>query len=342
VPVSVERGRVGRETRLQQGLAEARGIGGIDERVGSDANRVDPLGARPQRHARNAEPVGLLLQASGVGRDARGSRDESEHLEVAERGKLQDVLPEGDVVLVEDARRPGVHREHERPAARLDCRGDTPQLLRLRVRCTVEGQRDVRLRPRGRVSPRRRQKQVEHVTHHVAHHLDPSRDALGEQRLAGVLVRTEEERGFGVDGDPVVLLRHRQVPAAQAGLDVCDWNAGVPSSLRARERRVRVAEDEDPVGPLFGNRRGYGGAHRLGVGGVEVEAVPRRRQLELLVEHVRELRIPMLARVEADLLDTGVAQSGAHGTGLDELRAVAHDRKDLHGRDVTMAAASGR
>ena len=49
----------------------------------------------------------------------------------------------------------------------------------------------------------------------------------------------------------------------------------------------------------------------VGVGGVEVEPVARLGQPELRVEDVGELRIPVLAGVEADLLDAGLAQRGA-------------------------------
>jgi hypothetical protein len=75
---------------------------------------------------------------------------------------------------------------------------------------------------------------------------------------------------------------------------------------------------------------------------VEVEAVTRLGQFELLVEDVRELGIPVLAGVEADLLDAGLAESCAHGARLDELRTVADDGQDFHGREATMARRSGR
>src|SRR5437870_2965752 len=87
---------------------------------------------------------------------------------------------------------------------------------------------------------------------------------------------------------------------------------------------------------------GFGYVGGVGGGRVEVEPVAGLRQLELLVEDVGELGIPVLAGVEADLLDARVAQRGAHGTGLDELRTVPDDREDLHGGEATMARRSGR
>ncbi len=121
-----------------------------------------------------------------------------------------------------------------------------------------------------------------------------------------------------------------------------DGNAGVPGRLGARARRVRVAEDERPVGPLLREHRSDRGPHRLGVGGVEVEPVARLGQPELVVEDVGELRIPVLAGVEADLLDPCGAQGGGDGTRLDELRPVPDDGEDIHRSEATMARRSGR
>ena len=43
----------------------------------------------------------------------------------------------------------------------------------------------------------------------------------------------------------------------------------------------------------------------------------------------------MLAGVEPDLLDPGLAQRGADRPGLDELRTVPDDGEDLHRREAT-------
>jgi hypothetical protein len=75
---------------------------------------------------------------------------------------------------------------------------------------------------------------------------------------------------------------------------------------------------------------------------VEVEPVARLGQSELRVEDVGKLRIPVLAGVEADLLDAGLAQRGADRTGLDELRAVADNGQDFHVAEATMARRPGR
>ena len=69
------------------------------------------------------------------------------------------------------------------------------------------------------------------VGHHVADDLDAPGDALGDASVsARALVRAEQERREPVDLDPVALLRHREVAAAQPRLDVRDRHAGAPAA----------------------------------------------------------------------------------------------------------------
>jgi hypothetical protein len=118
--------------------------------------------------------------------------------------------------------------------------------------------------------------------------------------------------------------------------------AFVARCLGARECRVGVAEDERPVGLLLLEHGRDRRPHRLGVGGVEIEPVARLRQRELRVEDVGECGIPVLAGVETDLFDPGLAERGRDGTGLDELRAVADDGEDFHPAEATISRRSGR
>ena len=74
------------------------------------------------------------------------------------------------------------------------------------------------------------------VRHHVADDVDRSRHAFAEQRLPRALVGTEQKLGHGVDRDPVVLLGHRQVAAAQPRFHVRD--AGCPCRPRPACRRA--------------------------------------------------------------------------------------------------------
>ena len=83
---------------------------------------------------------------------------------------------------------------------------------------------------------------------------------------------------------PGVLLRHRQVAAAQAPPRRARPGRVIARRLGARARRVRVTEDERPVGLFLLERAAIAGRIAVGVGGVEVEAVARLRQPELRVE----------------------------------------------------------
>ena len=70
--------------RARRPLASALGVV-VDEHVRARRDRVDPLGRRPQRHARDAVPVRLLLQPARVGEDHARLRGERGEVEVAER-----------------------------------------------------------------------------------------------------------------------------------------------------------------------------------------------------------------------------------------------------------------
>ena len=63
---------------------------------------------------------------------------------------------------------------------------------------------------------------------------------------------------------------------------------------------------------------------------MEVEAVARRGELQLVEEHLRERVEPMLTRVQHDLADAGVPECGRQRRGLDELGSVPDDSEDLH------------
>ena len=132
-----------------------------------------------------------------------------------------------------------------------------------------------------------------------------------------------------VDLDAVPFLRHREVAAPQAGLDVRERNPLRDRGTRAGERRVRVAVDEHPVGTLALHRMTDVRLHRVRIGGVALEPVVRLGKSELVEEDLRELVVVVLARMQHDLLDACVAKRERHRRRLHELRAVAHDGENL-------------
>ena len=104
-------------------------------------------------------------------------------------------------------------------------------------------------------------------------------------------------------------------PAMSAG-------RGRTRRLGTRQRRVRVAVDEHPVGLLALDRLPDAGHHPVGIGLAHVEAVARLGQAELVVEDLGELGVVVLPGVERDLLDLGGAEGCGEGRRLDELGPV--------------------
>ena len=159
--------------------------------------------------------------------------------------------------------------------------------------------------------------------------ISPGTPSLPEDR-GRALVGGEEVGRDPVDLDPVALLGHRQVAAAQPGLDVRDRQAR--TGPRSREGRVRVAVDEHRIGRPPGDRGAQRRLDRRDVRGAQVERDGRLAQRELLEEDGGERRVPVLAGVHDDLLDPRVAQRHGERRRLDELGPVADDRQQPHGR----------
>src|SRR5207237_10256133 len=152
----------------------------------------------------------------------------------------------------------------------------------------------------------------------------------GGAAVARTLVRAEAHCGELVGLDAVAFFGHREVAAAQAGLDVRQRKLERGRGERPGKRRVGVAVDEHPVGPLLAQASLDRGLHRVRVSCAQVEAVARLREAQLLEEDLRELVVVVLPGVDDDLVETVLAEGDRRGRGLDELGAVAHDRGDFH------------
>ena len=211
--------------------------------------------------------------------------------------------------------------------------GDPREALGPDVGLSVHGGHDVRagVVRRRHAFPGDRREAQRRVGHHVADDLGPTRHALAPKRLGRAPVGAEQQVGEPIDLDPCPLLGHREVTAPQPGLDVRDPDPRGMRRARARERRVRVAEHEDDVGPLGVDHPTQRGRQRVDVGGAQVEAVRRLGERELLEEDGRELVVPVLTGVDDDLVEARLAQRDGEGRRLDELRPVADDGEDLHG-----------
>ncbi len=233
-------------------------------------------------------------------------------------------------MLVDHLARARVRREDEAPATRAGRLEQAFQALGLRVRLAVDRQDRVPRRALGRAPPRDRLEEPCRVAHHVSDDLRAAGHALAGERLARALVGAEKELRQPVGLDPVSLLRHREVAAAEARLDVRERQSQPGGRECACERGVGVAVDEHPVGPLGGQALRDRRPHQVRIGRAEVEPVAWLVEPEFLEEDLRELAIVVLAGVHDDLLETALPKGDGGRRRLDELRPVAHDRDDFH------------
>ncbi len=258
-----------------------------------------------------------------------GLRCERGEVEVAERSDRREAVAERST-------RTRVCGEDDRLFDALEALDDPCEPVGPDVRLAVDRREHERPRleaePLEDVRPLARERREPHrgVRHHVPDDLDPSRHVLGEERFARALVRRQQQPGEPVDLDPVPLLGHLEVAASQPRLDVRDRGACEDSRAGAREGRVRVAVDEHGIGSLAFRDCKDRGLHRLGIGGVQIEAVARLAESELVEEDLRELRVVVLSGVDDDFVDSTLAQRHRKRCGLDELRTVPDDGEDLH------------
>ena len=272
-----------------------------------------------------------------------GLRGERGQVEVAERVDRRDV----EAVRVECRTRARVRGKDERLAESSQPSDDAAQPLRADVRLAMDGDEevaaglDVEAHERVGALPCDRREAKACVGHDVSHHHGLAGHALGGEGGTRALVRTEQQAREPVDLDPVSLLRHVEVAAAQARLDVGKRRSGLLGGACPGESRVRVAVDERPVRPLGAQRFGDPRRHRVRVGGMRLEPVAGLAEPELVEEDLRELGVVVLPRMEHDLLDPVLAQSHRKRRRLDELRPVPDDGEHLHGA-ARLRAAPGR
>jgi hypothetical protein len=169
-----------------------------------------------------------------------------------------------------------------------------------------------------------------------------ARDALAPEIRHRGRGRTEEERRDLIGQAAVDLLGHAGIEAAQAGLDVRDGQAELGRGQRARQRGVRVTQDEHEVGTDVEHRllqRGQHAARHVAVrSGPDAEMEIRSGDLELVEERARHLVVVVLAGVDEHLAQTA-AQGARERCGLHELRAGAHHAED---RGPPLHASTGR
>ena len=188
---------------------------------------------RAQRHARHAQPVRLLLQAAGVGHDARRAGDEREHLEVAERLDRLDVGAGAIPCSSMTCRVRGCTGKTNVRPGRGDPGQEAAQPVGLGVRRAVHRQHGVRIGSRRSVAQRDRREQVERVAHDVADDLDAT--GARPRRRASRAIARRARAGAARRGRP----RSGFAPRASTGRRSADRPRRARPERPRRPRRVR-------------------------------------------------------------------------------------------------------
>ena len=172
------------------------------------------------------------------------------------------------------------------------------------------------------------------VGHDVAHEDGARLEALGGQVPHGDVGRGQAQVGGVVGEDAVVLLGHAPVEGAQAGLEVGQGEVQLHRGQRARERGVRVAVDQHPVGAVLVDHRVQRreDAARLDAvrAGADAEVDVRCGDLQVGEEDVRHQGVVVLAGVDDDVVVARRLQGCGDRCQLHELRPGANDAEDLH------------
>ena len=138
--------------------------------------------------------------------------------------------------------------------------------------------------------------------------------------------RGEQQLRKVVDHHAIDLFRHGAVEASEAGLDVRDLDAvDFRGRESARQSRIRVAVDEDPVGPCFRQSFAESDQHLARLGRVparaDAKSVRRTIELEFVPEDFVHVRAEMLIGVDDDVVAISRLQLAQQRRHLDDLRA---------------------
>src|ERR1051325_9223976 len=144
----------------------------------------------------------------------------------------------------------------------------------------------------------------------------------------------EQEISEVVGDDPVVLLRHCPVPAAQPSLYVRQLDPELYGDERRRYGRVYVSVHQDPVGGLTLQHWLQAFHHCSGLlglrGGADAKIRGRRRDVKLVEETTRHRRIVVLTCMYNEVVDAlALTERVEDGRQLHEIRASANDGKNL-------------
>src|SRR5438094_130673 len=214
---------------------------------------------------------------------------------------------------------------------------------RIDVLCAMQGRREVSLRfeaqsRQDRARVYRDLVALDHLKDRVPDHEDTlARDALSQEILFTAMGVGHEHGAAVIDDPPVDLFWHTPVVASVAGLEMVD---GDPASRRHHRRQsaIRVAEDQEPVRadalehvthPPDDQRRLLG---KLGRPYAKMNL--RGAQSQFSKEHIAEILVVILARVDEDLITKRVEMPDDL-TQPNNLGASPEQRHDSHSVSAT-------
>ncbi len=254
--------RWSRGSRSNAGTSAMRSGVEAEQRVRAELDRDRTLGVVSKREARHAQVRRLLLNAARVGQHGGRAGDEAEELDVAGRRQKRHA---GHIDAEPVERVPGarVHREDHRELARERTQGthgvseQRPVDQRRPVHRHHHVPAELDAVPGGRaecLDPAAHRDQG--VDHRVADVVDPLRRmALVEQVRPRLRRVNEQEIRDRVGDDPVELLRHRPVEAAQPRLDVPDGHLQLRRRDCRRQGRVHITRHQHHIGPHLQEHR---------------------------------------------------------------------------------------
>ena len=157
--------------------------------------------------------------------------------------------------------------------------------------------------------------QLVRIEHNVADQRDALlRDTLGQEVLVTVVGWRPQHVGDRIGDDPVDLLGHGPVAAAQPRLDVADRDQQLLRRERAGDGRIDIAEDDRHVGAL-GQAQLLVGDHDTGgllgvTAAADPEMVMRLRQAQIGEKRVGHVDVVVLAGMDQDRLAPRLSEHG--------------------------------
>jgi hypothetical protein len=152
--------------------------------------------------------------------------------------------------------------------------------------------------------------------------------------LDGVFFGDEEIVGNGVGEDAINFLGHGAVEAAESGFDVGYGNAELHGSEGNGDGGVDVADHQDEIRFAFEKYgldalEDFGGLRGVGAGS-DFEVDVRLRDAHLAEEDIGEFLVVVLAGVDEDGIDFGMAAHFAEErSDFGEVGAGSHDVEDF-------------